>query len=201
MTRSARKKPLAWVAGGFFHPVEMSGIEPESERLDPRMSTSVASYFVSPSGSQPAEISPWLTAGTRKPLFRKVSGVALAALRLCVARLFLRQEIGVGGRVLHNEDQLPSQSLMQRGEEQHSLVCDWHLCFALISRGRRLSARNSGPASPVETVHPRLHNGVIILLGYGNDTRILYVILFWPRAKQGNRLSQVLKPICFAPSK
>jgi len=29
------------------------------------------------------------------------------------------------------------------------------LCFALISRGRRLSARNPGPASPVEACHPR----------------------------------------------
>jgi len=95
--------------------VEMSGIEPESERLDPRTSTSIAGVFVSPGGPQPAEISPWLTAGTRKPLFRKVSGVALAALRLCVARLCLRQEFGAGGRVLHYEDQLLILSLMQRG--------------------------------------------------------------------------------------
>ncbi len=135
--------------------VEMSGIEPESERLDPRMSTSVAGFCVSPGGSQSAEISPWLTAGTRKPLFRKVSGVALAALRLCVARHYLRQEFGVGGRVLRYEDRLSYPSLMQREAEQRSLVCDWHLIFALISRVRRLSARNPGPASPVETFHPR----------------------------------------------
>jgi RNA polymerase sigma factor (sigma-70 family) len=33
-------------------------------------------------------------------------------------------------------------------------VCDWHLFFALIFRGRRLSARNPEPASPVEASHP-----------------------------------------------
>ena len=45
-------------------------------------------------------------------------------------------------------------SLMQRGAEQRSL-CDWHLFFALIYRGRCLSTRSPGPASPVETSHPR----------------------------------------------
>jgi hypothetical protein len=47
--------------------------------------------------------------------------------------------------------------LMQREEEQHR-KCYWHLYFALIFRGRCLSARNPGSASPVEACHPRLFN-------------------------------------------
>jgi len=43
---------------------------------------------------------------------------------------------------------------MQREEVQRSL-CFWHLFFVLILRGRYLSARNPGPASPVEACHPR----------------------------------------------
>jgi len=93
-------------------------------------------------------------AGTRKPLFRMVSGVAHAALWLCDARLCLRPESGAGGRGPSCADQLPGHWLMQPGAEQR-IECDWHLCFALISRGRRLSARNSGRPSPVETDHPR----------------------------------------------
>lgn len=46
------------------------------------------------------------------------------------------------------------KSPKRRGAEQRSL-CGWHFSFALIYRGRRLSARNSGSASPVETFHPR----------------------------------------------
>ena len=103
-----------------FTLVEMSGIEPESERIDLRMSTSIAGLLVSPGGSQPAEISPWLTAGTRKPLFRKVSGVALAALRLCVARHYLRQEFGVGGRVLLMRTSYPESRLC--GERKSSIA-------------------------------------------------------------------------------
>jgi len=45
-------------------------------------------------------------------------------------------------------------TLMQR-EAERLRLCDWHLFFALIYRGRRLSARNLGPASPVEASHPQ----------------------------------------------
>ena len=36
-------------------------------------------------------------------------------------------------------------------------LCDWHLFFVLILRGRYLSARNPEPASPVETWHPHAY--------------------------------------------
>ena len=50
---------------------------------------------------------------------------------------------------------LLAQCTRQRGGEQHSCLCDWHLMVALIFRGRRLSARSPGPASSVEAFHPR----------------------------------------------
>ena len=54
---------------------------------------------------------------------------------------------------------------MRRGAWQRSCLCGWHLSFALIFRDRRLSARNSGSASPVETFHPRVS--------------LLYTIFIW----------------------
>ena len=60
--------------------VEMSGFEPESERLDPRISTSVADCQFSPEVPQPAreDLSP--AAGARKPLFHVGSGVVRGTL-------------------------------------------------------------------------------------------------------------------------
>ncbi len=76
------------------------------------------------------------------------------ALQLCHARSCLRLEFGACGRGPTSEGQPLRQSPKRRGAEQRSL-CGWHFSFALIYRGRRLSARNSGSASPVETFHPR----------------------------------------------
>jgi len=49
---------------------------------------------------------------------------------------------------------LPLRGVKPRAGEPRSL-CAWHFAFALISRGRRLSACSSGPASSVEACHPR----------------------------------------------
>ena len=94
--------------------MEMSGFEPESERFLPRISTSVVDYLVSPVESQATGAATWLTAETRKPLFRIVSGVANAALHLFDAQSYLREEHGVGGRDPGLEGQELCQSLMQR---------------------------------------------------------------------------------------
>jgi len=94
--------------------VEMSGFEPESERFLPRISTSVVNSLVSPVEFQSTGAATWLTAETRKPLFRTVSGVARAALQLFDARSYLRLEVGVGGRDPGLEDQELCRSLMQR---------------------------------------------------------------------------------------
>jgi len=92
----------------------MSGFEPESERFLPRISTSVVNSLVSPVEFQSTGAATWLTAETRKPLFRTVSGVARAALQLFDARSYLRLEVGVGGRDPGLEDQELCRSLMQR---------------------------------------------------------------------------------------
>jgi len=86
-----------------------------------------------------------------------VSGVFHAVLQLYHAQSYLRLESGVGGRGLSFGDQLLQRLFMQQAEEQRSL-CDWHLLFTLIYRARRLSTRNPGPASSVETFHPHLYN-------------------------------------------
>ena len=109
--------------------VEMSGIEPESERFGPRTSTSVVDLFYRRLTSRPTEKFNWLTTGTRKSLFRTFSGVYRAAPRLFDAHSILRSGIGAGGRGPAFEDQLLTRSLMQRGALQRSCLCGWHLIF------------------------------------------------------------------------
>lgn len=46
-----------------------------------------------------------------------------------------------------------SSYVMQPEGEQSKCEC-WHLIFELILRGRLLSTRHPGPASPVEACHP-----------------------------------------------
>jgi len=53
----------------------MAGLEPASERIDPRISTSVVAYWYSPITPQAAKMVIWLATGTRKPLFRPVSSI------------------------------------------------------------------------------------------------------------------------------
>jgi hypothetical protein len=83
----------------------MSGIEPESERIFPQTSTSVVDSALSPDGPKPTKETSWLSAKTRKPLFRMVSGMAHAALIHYDARHYLREESGVSGRGPTLEDQ------------------------------------------------------------------------------------------------
>ena len=64
---------------------------------------------------------------------------------------------------------------MQRAGELH-IQCGWHLLVALSLRDRRLSARNPGPASPVETFHPRVYI-IPILYIFTLIIKILHVIL------------------------
>ncbi len=59
----------------FWGKVEMSGIEPESERFVPRISTSVVGWQGSLVASQPTKAVLKLTAGARKPLFHPLSSI------------------------------------------------------------------------------------------------------------------------------
>ena len=90
--------------------------------------------------------------GTRKSLFRMVSGVACGTPAF-VRPAYHRLEGGVGGR-----GPLRARLILlptKRREAERKRLCGWHLFFTLIFRGRRLSARNPGPASSVEACHPR----------------------------------------------
>jgi len=61
----------------------MAGIEPASERLDSRTSTSVVVCFSSLSGLQTAKELTQPAAGTRKPHLGTLSGVVCCTLALC----------------------------------------------------------------------------------------------------------------------
>lgn len=71
---------------------------------------------------------------------------------------------------LHLEGQLPYHTPKRRVEGQRRKVHDWHFWFALIYRVRRLSTRSPGPASPVETIHPRV---VYVII---HDFSVLYSV-------------------------
>jgi hypothetical protein len=79
----------------------------------------------------------------------------------------------------------PLLTARQRGEEQHKLECDWHLCFVLISRGRYLSARNSGSASSVEACHP--HAFLLYTFFREIDVKL--------SAMKNRRLTSIRKPV------
>ena len=61
----------------------MAGIEPASERIDTRTSTSVAVCFSSLSGLQTTKEPTQPAAGTRKPRLGTLSGVVCRTLALC----------------------------------------------------------------------------------------------------------------------
>ena len=66
--------------------VEMSGIEPESESIGLRISTSVVKCSVFVQGGTIDKAVTALSAGARKLLFHTVSGMASVALQLCDVR-------------------------------------------------------------------------------------------------------------------
>ena len=136
----------------------MAGIEPASERLSPRISTSVFGWFLLPAPDQPTKqradqplglLSPLSCTSRQNARHSDFYDTFTASGRTNGLR---RRGLNIGG-------QLTFISLMQREAEQHSL-CFWHLFFVLILRDRYLSARNPEPASPVEACHPR--NVIII---------------------------------------
>lgn len=130
----------------------MAGVEPASERLDSRMSTSVASCSGSSALRSPAELP---TDYSLEPESSLRSGSRKAARHSDFYDILagFGQKNDSGGRGHKLVTSAISDQLIQLKEELRSL-CDWHLFFVLILRGRHLSARNPEPASPVETWHP-----------------------------------------------
>ena len=132
--------------------MEMAGIEPASERIDRRTSTSVVDclgcrrqHYKRP------KVTAWLSAEARKPLLGTFSDILCRTLAL--RRPYsLQPELGVRGRDPFGVNSV-NHCTMQRAEEQNSL-CFWHLCCVLILRVRYLSARSSRPASPSKPIIP-----------------------------------------------
>jgi len=77
--------------------VEMAGIEPASESIVPRISTSVVACLISPIVPQTTKENNQLAAGARELLFRTISGVMCGTPALCRPD-YNRLESGVGGR-------------------------------------------------------------------------------------------------------
>jgi len=132
----------------------MAGIEPASERIDPRTSTSLSVCSFSPNLLQMEKVQVWPAAGARKPLFHTFSSLPCGTPTFC-RPVYLRSENGVGGRdpILGS---VCSYSLLTQQEEEQHIQCGWHFSFALILRVRRLSACSPGSASSVEASHPRV---------------------------------------------
>ena len=130
----------------------MAGIEPASERLEHRTSTSVEdNYFHCRIANLQAI--PRAIRLSPKALFRMRHGNACGTPTLCRLSNY-RLESGAGRRDLL-EVMCSFQLLTQLKEEQLSL-CVWHLNCVLSLRDRYLSARSSGSASSVEACHPQI---------------------------------------------
>ena len=129
----------------------MAGIEPASERLERRTSTSVADLY---SYCRLGDPQPTFATSRLDPkaLFHAIRDLTHGTPTLC--RLsYDRLEYGSGRRGLSRPCEL-CLLLKQLRALQHNL-CVWHLIVVLVLRDRYLSARRSGSASPVEAWHPR----------------------------------------------
>jgi len=129
--------------------VEMAGIEPASERFDPRTSTSVVGLWISRYSRRPTEREPrqlLCLSHSPQPAMRQPGFLTPA---LPPARQRGRQTWP------HSMEANCSPLWLRQPRAERRNSCGWHLFFALILRGRRLSARRSGSASSVEAVHPQ----------------------------------------------
>ena len=99
--------------------MEMSGIEPESERFDPRISTSVVGRFMSPDGPLPTEVHVRPDAETREPLFRTLSVIGVRHSGFVTPGPATGQRAGQADVALLRRPAV-LYSLMQRGGEQRS---------------------------------------------------------------------------------
>lgn len=126
----------------------MAGIEPASERLGPQTSTSVVGCSVA--------VWPTIDKGVRAAIrFVLSASNGVSHSTPALSRLFSSSRREGEADAAHKEpDNSVLAGLTRRAGELHT-ECFWHLFCARILRGRRLSARSSGPASIVEASHPR----------------------------------------------
>lgn len=103
--------------------VEMAGIEPASERFDPRNSTSVVGRSLSSQGSRPTR-----TPCDQPLVFRAGSGVVRGTPPLSRPTRH-PVESGAGGRGLIYGDRLSRSRRTRRREAWQRKQCGWHLIF------------------------------------------------------------------------
>ena len=135
-----------------FSQVEMAGIEPASERLDPQISTSVAGCLCRQVSHIRQRISPGQPLEPEDSSFARLA-VFRAALRLCYAQPTSGRRAGQVDVALSRRASATRLAYAARGRAARFVRLA--LCCALISRGRRLSTRNLGSASSVEACHPQ----------------------------------------------
>ena len=139
----------------------MAGVEPASERFDPRIYYECSLFIGLTSQRRNKQNRLRRSTQTRKPSFasRRVSaGSTLTLWRP------LRDRPAIRCGWTWPEKVNAAQPLRRLGSERHcsvgsAIVGTWF--FVLILRGRHLSTRNPGPASPVETGTSPIHNAII----------------------------------------
>ncbi len=104
----------------------MAGIEPASERLSPRTSTSVVACFSSLSCPQATQGHAQPAAGTRKPRLGTLSGLVHRTLALCRPSRLRPESGSERTRPLRADLRSGAHCTRQREEEQH-IQCGWHL--------------------------------------------------------------------------
>jgi hypothetical protein len=131
----------------------MAGIEPASERFDPRKSTSVAGLGISPQVTPPAKSTCSQPFGPESPLSRSQRRHARHSAFVTPDPTTGRSS---GWADAASRWRPAAYPIALSGERHGSIGSAIGTCFfALIYRVRRLSARIPGPASSVEACHPR----------------------------------------------
>jgi len=124
-TSSIHQKTHQQFLAGFLK-VEMAGIEPASESIDPRISTSVVACGLSSGVLQTTKVYAQPSARTRKPFFCALSGIYAQHSSFFVAQTHPRLEYGDGwtrptfGTLCALCHFWQIRYITQRGGEQHS---------------------------------------------------------------------------------
>ncbi len=139
----------------------MAGIEPASERIVPRTSTSVVFCDCRQASYKKQKLMLNQSFEPESSSYTQLT-TSCATLRLLYRPNHPRSEIGDDRtRPTYGVNALLAYCTRQQGAEQHSCLCDWHFMVTLIYRVRRLSARSPGPASSVEADHPREYDYIM----------------------------------------
>ena len=165
--------------------MEMAGIEPASESIVPRKSTSVVACLFSPIDPQTTKENNQLAAGARKLLFRTISGVLCGTPALCRPD-YDRLESGVGGRD-STRSQTQSLTAYAASGRAETLVRFALIVCADLSRSAPLDSHSGvshfrrSPSSPLVPLYLKLRFGLlpIVFLWYPINVLLKFVIVIY----------------------